>query len=199
MKNLSKEKKSQLILAVIIIVAVIAGLWFSLIRSAQEDLRTLAAKRLDDQTKLSQIGDTIKNSEKAKKELSSVNSQLTTAERDMPSGDLYLTLVNTIRKFKDSYDVQISQFNPSGGEAPNNLLPRFPYRQVTVSVSGVGHYHDIGKFIADFENQFPTSRILNLDLSPSSVTSSEDKEKLQFKMDVVSLVASSATRPASNP
>ena len=200
MKNLSKEKRNQLMLVVIVVVAIIAGLWFSVIRSEQEDLRTLAAKRADDETKFAQIGDTIKNSESAKKELLAVNSQLAVAEHDMPSGDLYLTLVNTIRKFKDNYDVQISQFNPNGGDAVNNLLPRFPYRQVTVSVSGSGHYHDIGKFVADFENQFPTSRILNLDLSPSSVTSSDDKEKLTFRMDVVSLVASTGTaRPASNP
>jgi Tfp pilus assembly protein PilO len=199
MNNLSKEKKSQLILVVIVLVAVVAGLWFSLIRTVQEDLRTLAAKKTDDQTKFSQIGDTIKNSEKAKKELQTVSNELAVAERDMPSGDLYLSLVNTIRKFKDNYNVQISQFNPTGGDAANNLLPRFPYRQVTVTVSGTAHYHDLGKFVSDFENQFPTSRILNLDLSPSSVTSSDDKEKLSFRMDVVSLVASSGTRPASNP
>src|ERR1700761_1019406 len=101
MKNLSKEKRNQLVLVVIVIVAVIAGLWFSVIRSEQEDLRALAAKRLDDQTQLSQIGDTIKNSDKAKKELAAVNGDLANAERDMPSGDLYLTLVNTIRKFKN--------------------------------------------------------------------------------------------------
>jgi hypothetical protein len=68
-----------------------------------------------------------------------------------------------------------------------------------VSISGSAHYHDIGKFVADFENQFPTSRILNLDISPSSVTAADEKEKLAFKMDIVSLVASSANRPASNP
>jgi Tfp pilus assembly protein PilO len=200
MNNLSKEKKSQLILVIIVLVAVVAGLWFGLIRTEQEDLRTLAAKKGEDDTKFSQIGDTIKNSEQAKKELLTVSNQLAVSERDMPSGDLYLSLVNTIRKFKDNYSVQISQFNPNGGDTANNLLPRFPYRQVTVTVSGTAHYHDLGKFVADFENQFPTSRILNLDLSPSSVTSADDKEKLSFRMDVVSLVASSGTtRPASNP
>jgi Tfp pilus assembly protein PilO len=199
MNNLSKEKRSQLILVIIVLVAVVAGLWFSLIRSAQEDLRGLGAKRTDDETKLSQIGDTIKNSESAKKELLIVSNQLAVAEHDMPSGDLYLSLVNTIRKFRDNYNVQISQYNPNGGDSANSLLPRFPYRQVTVTVAGTAHYHDIGKFIADFENQFPTSRILNLDLSPSSVTSADDKEKLSFRMDVVSLVASTGTRPASNP
>jgi Tfp pilus assembly protein PilO len=199
MNRLSKEKRNQLILVGIVVVGIIAGLWFSLIRSQQEDLRGLAAKKTEDLNNLSQIGDTIKNSDKAKTELTTVNEQLALAEHDMPSGDLYLSLVNTIRKFIANYDVQISQFNPTGGDAPMNLLPRFPYRQVTVSISGTAHYHDLGKFVADFENEFPTSRILNLELSPSSVTTPQDKEKLSFKMDVVSLVASSGAKPASNP
>lgn len=199
MNNLSKEKRSQLILVAIVVVGIIAGLWFSLIRSQQESLREIATKKSEDQTTLARIADTIKNSEKAKAELLAVNSELAAAERDMPSGDLYLSLVGTIRKFQTKYNVQISQFNPTAGDAPVSLLPRFPYRQVTVSISGMAHYHELGKFVADFENEFPTSRILNLDLSPGSVTTADDKEKLSFKMDVVSLVASTGTRSASNP
>ena len=199
MNRLSKEKRNHLVLVIIVVLAVIAGLWFSLIRTQQEDLRALGDKKLEDSTKLSQIGDTIKNSKKAEMELASVSNQLAQAERDMPYGDLYLSLVNTIRKFKADYAVQINDFTPSGSDTAVNLLPRFPYRQVTVSVSGIAHYHDLGKFVADFENRFPTSRILNLDLSPASVTSADAKEKLAFKMEIVSLVASSGARSVSNP
>jgi Tfp pilus assembly protein PilO len=199
MNRLSKEKRSQLILVAIVVVAIIAGLWFGVIRSQQEDLRSLASKKTEDLNKLGQTADTIKNSDKAKKELVTVSNDLAFAERDMPAGDLYLSLVNTIRKFNHDYSLQISQFNPTGGDAAVNLLPRFPYRQVTVSISGMAHYHDLGKFVADFENQFPTSRVVNLELTPASVTAAEDKEKLSFKMDIVSLVASTGTRSASNP
>jgi Tfp pilus assembly protein PilO len=198
MNRLSKEKRNQLILVAIVVVAIICGLWFSLIRSQQDTLHALAAKKTEDLNNLSQIAETIKNSAKAKTQLLVVSNQLALAEHDMPSGDLYLSLVNTIRKFKVKYDVQISQFNPAGGDAPVDLLPRFPYRQVTVSITGLAHYHYLGKFVSDFENQFPTSRILNLDLSPSSTATPDDKEKLLFRMDVVSLVASTGTRPASN-
>ncbi|HEX4262994.1 MAG TPA: type 4a pilus biogenesis protein PilO [Verrucomicrobiae bacterium] len=199
MNRLSKEKRSQLILVTLVVVGIIAGLWFGVIRSQQEDLRSLASKKTEDLNKLGQTADTIKNSDKAKKELVTVSNELAFAERDMPSGDLYLSLVNTIRKFNHDYNLQISQFNPTSGDAAVNLLSRFPYRQVTVSISGMAHYHDIGKFVADFENEFPTSRVLNLELTPASVTAAEDKEKLSFKMDIVSLVASIGTRSASNP
>ncbi|HWC60261.1 MAG TPA: type 4a pilus biogenesis protein PilO [Verrucomicrobiae bacterium] len=199
MNRLSKEKKNQLVLVGIVVAAIIAGLWFSVIHSVKDDLRSLAAKKLEDSNKLDQISDTIKNSKKAESDLLAVNSELAAAEREMPYGDLYLSLVNTIRKFKTNYNVQITQFTPNGSDAPVNLLPRFPYRQVTVSISGTAHYHDLGKFIADFENQFPTSRIINLDLSPGPVTTPDTKETLLFKMDIISLVASSGTRTASNP
>jgi Tfp pilus assembly protein PilO len=199
MNRISKEKRSQLILVALVVVAIIVGLWFAVIRSQKEDLHTLAAKKTEDLNQLTQIAETIKNSEMAKKELVTVSNDLVSAEREMPTGDLYLSLVNTIRKFDHNHNVQISQFNPTGGDTPVNLLPKFPYRQVTVSISGMAHFHDLGKFVADFENTFPTSRILNLDLSPASVTVPEDKEKLAFKMDIVSLVANNGARSASNP
>src|ERR1700744_5239015 len=145
MNKLSKEKKNQLVLVGIVLVAIIAGLWFSLIRGELDDLRSLKAKKAADQDKLATIADTIKNREQAKKELAAVNSQLAYEERDMPYGDLYLSLLNTIPKFA-----------PNRSDAPENLFARFPYRQVTVSISGSAHYHDLGKFVADFENTFPT-------------------------------------------
>jgi Tfp pilus assembly protein PilO len=199
MNRLSKEKRNQLILVTIVVLAIVTGVWFSVIRSQQDSLRGLGAKRTEDMNKLAQIGETIKNSKSAEVELTSVSNRLIQAERDMPSGDLYLSLVNTIRQFnRREYNVEISQFNPNGSDMPVNLLPKFPYRQVSVSISGVGRYHDIGRFVSDFENRYPTSRILNLDLSPSSVGSADDREKLSFQMDVISLVAS-GTRTASNP
>lgn len=199
MNKLSKEKRSQLILVAIIVAAVIAGLWFSLIRSQQETLRSLAAKKIEDSDKLEQIANTIKNTKLTESQLQVVNKQLVYEERNMPSGDLYLSLVNTIRQFRTNYDIQITQFTPNGGDTTVNLLPSFPYRQVTVSITGTAHYHDLGKFVSDFENQFPTSRVLNLDLLPGAVTTPDTKETLAFRMDIVSLVASAGTRTSSNP
>jgi len=199
MNKLSKEKRNNLILVGIVVAAIILGLWFGLVRSQQDDLRTLAAKKTADSDKLAQIGDTIKNSKKMESELSAVSNQLAVAEHDMPYGDLYLSLVNTIRKFSAGYDVQIAQFTPNGSDTPVNLMPRVPYRQVTVTISGLARFHELGKFVADFENKIPSARLINLDLSPASVTSADGKEKLSFKLDIVSLVATSGPRSANNP
>ena len=45
-------------------------------------------------------------------------------------------------------------------------------------------------FVADFENRFRFARIINLDVEPNSAggTNEREREKLNFKMDVVFLV-----------
>ncbi|MEY2409955.1 MAG: hypothetical protein QOF48_2625, partial [Verrucomicrobiota bacterium] len=80
-------------------------------------------------------------------------------------------------------------------EVPSDvgLLAKFPYRAAVFHVRGTAFFHDFGRFVADFENTFPYMRIQNIDLEPSSSslgdhTNPNDKEKLSFKMEIVTLV-----------
>ena len=82
---------------------------------------------------------------------------------------------------------------PSKGEV--GLLAQFPYEAANFSVRGAAYYHDFGKFLADFENQFPYFRVQNLLLGVSgeSALGAEPsarvgEEKLQFKIDIVTLI-----------
>jgi hypothetical protein len=72
-------------------------------------------------------------------------------------------------------------------EGSMELLPNFPYQQLRFNIGGTGYYHDIGKFIADFENRYPHMRVVNLDMAPVG----SDSEKLAFRADIVALVKSS--------
>ena len=67
-----------------------------------------------------------------------------------------------------------------------DLLPHFPYKQLKVTVGGTAYYHDLGKFIADFENAFPHMRFANLTLEPVGGTG-DNSEKLTFRMDIIAL------------
>jgi len=69
-----------------------------------------------------------------------------------------------------------------------DLLPSFPFKQVKFTITGKAYYHDLGKFIADFENTFPHIRVVNLQLQPDQANGSD--EKLSFKMEVIALVKS---------
>lgn len=191
MNKLSKEKRTQLILTSVVILLVLGGIYSTLIRFQQAGVKSWSAKKVVTENKLAEIRDSIKNSRQVEAELLVASNKLAQQEEDMPAGDLYASMVNTLRKFKLGRKVEIPQFTSPGTAVDVTLLPKFPYKQVVMTIVGTGYYHDLGKFIADFENEFPTSRIVNLDLSLASVQSPEEREKLAFKLDIVSLVKSS--------
>lgn len=187
MKKLSKEKKNQLALVTVMTALIATGLYMGLIRYQQAKLRSLAVEREKAAKKLGQIEDTSRSRQRIEADLTAITKELNTREGSMAADDLYASAINTIRKFKLDYDVDIKQFN-SKGAASMNLIPRFPYEQFTVTIIGNAFYHDLGKFIADYENQFRSSRILNVELMPDSSQEAAGDEKLAFRLDVVSLV-----------
>jgi hypothetical protein len=54
-------------------------------------------------------------------------------------------------------------------------------------VAGSAQFHDLGRFLADLENQFPHVRLLNLSLDVSAPSPTVEPETLSFKMDIVTL------------
>jgi hypothetical protein len=107
------------------------------------------------------------------------------AQNDLAYGDPNSWIYDTIRNFKGKYKVDISvngQLTPGDVD----LLPKFQYKQIKATVSGTAYYHDLGKFIADFENTYPHARIANLVLEPGGAGGAN--EKLSFRMDIITLV-----------
>jgi len=192
MNKLSKEKRNQLVLVVLVTLFALAGLWFGLINFQRTSLRSLAADKAAAQKKLNDVETAIKNKDQLETELAKASRTLGDLEDDMASGDLYSWMVNTIRQFNLSYRVDIPQFSTIV-EADTSLLPGFPYKQVTMRIGGTGYFHDLGKFIADFENRFPYVRVQNLDMEPTSGSVTNEGEKLSFRMDIVTLVKPGAS------
>jgi Tfp pilus assembly protein PilO len=197
MKRLPKQKRDQLILVCIVTLAVLAALWFLVIRSQQESLRSLRSQRVSKEKNAGDMRDKVKSANAIKAQLDQVDLKLAEKEQDMVSGDYYASLVNTVSKFKLRYNLDIPQFSPAASVTDVDLLPKFPYKQVRIVISGSGYYEEIGKFIADFENEYATSRIVNLELTPYAGPL-DAKEKLTFRMEIVSLVASGVTAPAKS-
>ena len=190
--KLSEEKRNQFIMVALLTGGVLAGLYFGLIRSQQQGLTELNDSRATARDKLDLVRQAIHNQQLIETELDQQNKLLATQEKDMAAGDLYLWMINFITRFNTGYGLNIPQFDKGGDSTEVKLLPKFPYKQVTVPISGTGYYHDIGRFVADFENRFPGSRVLNLDLQPGPVQVREEREKLSFKMEIVTLVKSSS-------
>jgi Tfp pilus assembly protein PilO len=196
MNKLSKEKRNQLVLVCVLTLIVMAGLYFGVISNQQRSLRKLAADQDKAKNQLNQVSNTIKSSAKIEADLAAVNKTLGAHEANMASEDGYLWMVQFLRKFNENSPVEIRQYN-SKGAAAMDMFPKFPYKQFTVSITGSAYYYDLGKFIADFENRYPSVRVMNLELAPDSAVGPLEKGKLAFKMDIVSLVKSNGTQPSA--
>ena len=186
--KLSKEKKTQLVLVILLAVGVLNGLGFGLIRYQYANLRKVADRRAEADQKLLRMRDTLKRGEALTASLADTKVALSEMETDMASGDLYSWVVNTFRKFKTPYKVEIPQLGPLGPVTEASLLPAFPYKQATLTVAGRAHFHDLGRFLADFENTFPYMRVLNLNLEIEPAP--QDPELISFRMDVAILIKS---------
>ncbi len=189
MKKLSKEKRNQLVLIAIGTVGIMASLWWFLISFQQSKQAEIAHKINGVQQEIEKTKKVVREADQVRAALKEATDKLSAIENTMPSGDLYSLLVSRLKQFNaPSFRVEIPQFGlPVVGEVP---LPDFPYHQATVSVTGVAYYWDLGRFISEFENKFPYSRIQNLTMEPGGGATPDEREKLSFHFDIVTLVKS---------
>ncbi|MFM1768583.1 MAG: hypothetical protein RJA22_1112 [Verrucomicrobiota bacterium] len=201
MKNLPKEKRDRIILIGVGTLAVMFGLYYSVIRYQRESLVTLARQHVDEEVRINNSQRLISGLASLRARLADSEKQLQGIESTMANGDMYSWIIQTLHSFKDHGDhkVEMPQFSREN-PMEVGILPRFPYKAVGFYIRGTALYHDLGKFIADFENAFPYMRIQNIQLEPADGTSvgnagstsgshsAEDTEKLAFRLEVVALV-----------
>jgi hypothetical protein len=193
LRKLPKEKRNKLIAVVLGTLVALAGLYFGLIEYQEQSLQGLAQKKAAVEKRRQQVQDAIKSATKIETDLANAKKALADAEADVASGDLYAWMMNWLRRFKADYKVEIPQYSQLGSPVDVNLLPNFPYKQTTLTVSGTAHFHDLGRFLADLENQFPHVRLLNLSLDVNAPSASVEPETLSFKVDVVTLAKPNAS------
>jgi Tfp pilus assembly protein PilO len=193
MNSLSKEKRNQLVLVVLGTACVLLAVWFGLIRFQQQSLSVLAQSKIAAQQKLEMVKQAIESADLLEAQLGETQQRLSKVESTMASGDLYAWTIDTLRRFKLGYKVEIPQFSQIDGPKDMNMLAGFPYKQANMTISGTAFYTDFGKFVADFENQFPYMRILNLSLEPVPALIGAEREKLAFRMELAALVKNTAS------
>ncbi len=189
MNRLILQKRKQLIFVSLATLLILAAAYHYMIRAQQQNLSGISESKQKAQQRLDLIKREIAASASFEKQLDQGQEQLNKLENGMCSGDLYSWSINMIRDFKVPYRIDIPQFSQIDGPRDMTLIPRFPYKQASLSVAGSGQFQELGRFIADFENRFPLMRIQNLVLEPETAGSGNaSNEKLSFKMNVVMLV-----------
>lgn len=190
MKKIPKEKQMHLVLVAILTVGIMGGLWFGIVTSQKDKLRDIANKHKNLQQQSEKMLKTIKEGSEVEVSLATVTNRLASIEGAMPlaSGDLFSWINSSIKQFNvPSYKVDMPQFS-SPTVSDVHMFPNFPYSQALVSVSGSAYYYEFGKFMADLENHFPYLRVQNLSLEPGFGSTAEEKERLSFRMEIVTLV-----------
>jgi len=187
MKRLPPAKRNQLILVIFVTVALISMVYLFLISPQNNKIHKLGAETSGKRAELQRIKDTIKQKDATGNALDEISRQLNHAEEDVATGDISAWTYDTLRRFKSSYHVDIPGIG-QGVLSDVDLLAGFPYRQVKLSLNGTAYYHDLGKFVSDFENNFPHMRLLNLSIEPANNAAGGAMERLNFHMDVVTLV-----------
>ncbi|SPE59395.1 conserved exported hypothetical protein [Verrucomicrobia bacterium] len=193
LRKLPKEKRTHLILAILVTLVAVGAVGY-LIHYQQGRVEALRQKRLAVEAKLRQVQDAVKHTQQIETDLSELGKTLGDLEGDIATGDWYSWVVNTLRRFKAAYKVDLPQVSPISAPSDVNLLAGFPYKQVTFTVTGAAHFHDFGRFLADFENQFPHMRVLDLNVELNGSTAAPDEqESISFKMQIATLVKSTTS------
>ena len=184
--KIQKEKRNSLILVALATIGVVALLWLLLIGVQTGKIKEISAKIETAQHTKEKIESAVKKAAQTEADLKTKSKVLAGLENDMAGGDLFLWQINMMKHFKGDRPVEIPELS-AGSPSDCNLLPKFPYRQVTLTVGGSAYYNDFGRFLADFENTYPYMRVLNLQVFPKPTQSPADKEKIGFKMEIVTL------------
>jgi len=190
MKNLPKEKKERIALIAIGTIVVIVGTWYGMIGAQERKLEETRKNVKEQQTRVDNGNRLIAITADVERRVGASGKKLEDIEADMATGDMYSWIILKVNKFKAGYKVEIPQFSREiTGEV--GVLPKFPYKAATFNVRGTAYFHDFGRFLADFENTFPYLRVQNLELDPassSSATSTDDPEKIAFRLEIVALI-----------
>ena len=199
MNTLTPEKKQHVILVAVLTGVGMALIWFLLIGTLQDNITKQRSKAHETADKVADARKKLSQTAVIEEQLDAVNRKLATTEDEgMASGDLYFWVINTISRFKLAYRVEIPVFSQPE-EIKATLLPDLPYKSVRYNVRGSAYYHDLGRFLAAFENSHPYVFVQNLEVFPSDVVQSDDPEKLNFRMDLVALVKNAAVVAAAKP
>ena len=98
MKKLPKEKRDKIILVCMGTTMVVAGLWYAVISSQQQTLKTIGALRDSQQTKVQNAERLAYSVDEIEKRMLETSQRLQVVEKSMASGDMYSWVIATINR-----------------------------------------------------------------------------------------------------
>jgi Tfp pilus assembly protein PilO len=204
MNKLSKEKKDKLLLTGLAALGTIAVLYFLVITDQKAEIDSLKNKisalssKRDMSSRLGKKGGDIQaNFEAQKKILEQKQAEMPRPEED------HIWFIRIMEDMRSKYGLELDDIVPPQ-PVEAGVLPKFPFRAISLSVSMVGSYTDFGRFLADFENRYPYMRVQNLTIAEerlavvtrpgeslaAATAAARETGKLRFNYRVIALIKS---------
>lgn len=192
-KALSPEKKQHMVAVGMGALLGLCAVYFLLIAPAREALAKLHTLTAEAEKKYTDADRLQKRAQSVQEDLERVQARLDAIEAGMVDSDPVQWIRSTEIKFRAQapYKVEIPNF-PFRGQGEMGMIPDFPYKVANYLFSGTAFYHDLGRYLADWENQFPYMLVSNLEITPEDAgplaASADDRERLNFTFEVSVLV-----------
>lgn len=154
------------LLLLLVVVLVLAGLWFAWLKAVDEELDGVRAReatlRNEYRTKLQKAV----SLEELKKQRAQVLQYVTLLEKQLPNKAEMDALLSDINQAGLGRSLQFELFRPG------QLVVKDYYAELPIALKVTGQYHDIGAFTADIADLSRIVTLNNLSVGPSS-----DKDK----------------------
>jgi hypothetical protein len=212
MNKLSKDKKEKLIMVCLATGGLLALLNFFLIGMQQDALADVDRKISDRKDKVEKANQMVNMAARIQQNLEQNKQVLASKEEKMAPADQYRWIVETVPPFMAHREVNFEECTPKPVIQAPGLLPKFnDYKSAIFTIKASARFQDFGKFLADFENEFPYISVHSLRMRPegsrnvrtaaptvfdnvlrgnqaSRAALAEPSEKLLFEMKLVTLI-----------
>jgi len=209
MNKISKDKRDKVILACILFLG-LGGLLYTFVLGYQKDqLASLHKQSLVLRDRASKADALIRSAPLIEANLKDNQKLLDTRLESMaPQGQYYYWFLKLMDQFREEERLNpafIIDITPQPEFIEAGLLPSFPYRAASFGLRVNGHFQDIGRFIADLENNFPYFRVQSVRLTPQrggalnaalvkdTLNTSNTTETLVVELRVVTLIRGGTT------
>lgn len=176
-----RDKQTQ-ILAVAAGTLVVAGLlWFFFVSASSERLSRAEESFLDIDDRIRKAELRIRRGRIVEQEFAALKERIAQAERHMIpveqlNGNKWM--LDLISQFIQSRKHTVQPTRLSNDPLIGKqfvFIPKFDYSGAAYDLELQAYFHDFGRFLADFENEFPYIRIQELEMAPLATPSASTK------------------------
>jgi Tfp pilus assembly protein PilO len=159
---MSKQKRQQVVLALLVAMIGVAGVWVFFVSRQVSAVQKSRARIADLERQLTEA---TKTAEQAAKNLplkEKLRNFVEAQETAMVTGDSFAWVVREITLLAEQHPVREVSLR-SGNRVPHTRKSRHECYVTKLEFSG--GYDQIGAFICDLENKFPTAEVRSLELT----------------------------------